>query len=351
MEYRTLGRTGLNVSRISLGMEHLRMDDPATSVPAIRLALDSGVNFFDLLLGPTDASRAVLAEAFAGRGSPVMFAAHLGCGNQDGKYRRTRDAGECEAIFNEMVDQLPNDHVDVLYAFHNVDEQDDYETILTGGFELARRLRAEGRARRLGFSGHTAPLALEAVRTGEIDVLMYSISFKTHSEPGRDELLDYCAANDIGVIGMKTFAGGALLGSDVTPARCVSYSLSRPGVAAAAVGAQTAEHLRGSLAYLNAPGADTDFAGILASLRGDEHADGACTYCQHCLPCPGRIDIPTVLGLGRAAQTVVTDPLRASYAALAATIADCTDCGVCEERCPFDVPIRRKLRDTDQGLR
>ena len=66
MKYRTLGRTGLTVSEIGLGMEHLDMTDPATTVEAIRLALARGINFFDLLLGPTDASAAVMGEAFGG---------------------------------------------------------------------------------------------------------------------------------------------------------------------------------------------------------------------------------------------------------------------------------------------
>lgn len=353
MDHRTLGRTGLHVSTISLGMEHLDMNDPAVTVAAIGAALDSGVNYFDLLLGPSHACGEVLAEAFAECPHTVMFAAHLGCGQKNGKYRRTREVAECEDIFGATLDMLPNHRVDVLFACHNVDEHDDYEHIMTSGvFDLAMKLQAAGKARHLGFSGHTASTALEALQTGAFDVLMYPISFKTDNEPRRNDLLHYCAARAIGVVGMKTFAGGALFEHEIamTPVPCISYSLTRPGVATAAVGVKTPEQMHAALAYLAADERQRDFHEILAGLRGDEHADGQCVYCNHCLPCPADIDIPQVLRLARSARDGATDELRRRYAAGKPRADACTRCGTCEPRCPFGVKTIAELAEAHNLL-
>lgn len=146
---------------------------------------------------------------------------------------------------------------------------------------------------------------------------------------------------------MKAFGGGDLLREDLSPAeraltvwQCIHYALTRPGVASVLSGARTVEELRHCVEYENAPEGERDYAAALAALPKISWA-GHCMYCGHCAPCPQGIDVATVtkfLNLSRA-QGAVPETVREHYAVLEHTAADCIQCGACEERCPFSVPI------------
>jgi len=69
-------------------------------------------------------------------------------------------------------------------------------------------------------------------------------------------------------------------------------------------------------------------------------------YCGHCAPCPNEIDVATVtkfLNLARA-QGEVPETVREHYAALSAHAGDCVECGLCEQRCPFGVSVRKNMQ-------
>jgi uncharacterized protein len=62
-------------------------------------------------------------------------------------------------------------------------------------------------------------------------------------------------------------------------------------------------------------------------------------YCGHCLPCPAGIDVPAVMRLIDEAAGGMTESVRREFAGLERSAADCTACGVCEERCPFGIDV------------
>jgi aryl-alcohol dehydrogenase-like predicted oxidoreductase len=65
MVYRAFGSTGLDVSEISLGMEHLDREDPASLVDTVRAAVEEGVNFLDLTVFKPEA-RDRMGDALTG---------------------------------------------------------------------------------------------------------------------------------------------------------------------------------------------------------------------------------------------------------------------------------------------
>ena len=155
---------------------------------------------------------------------------------------------------------------------------------------------------------------------------------------------------------MKPYAGGELLdasnkiaGVALTPYQCLAYALSRPAVAVTLPGAKSVEELRISAGYCDAPEEEKDYAQALASFPRVSWS-GHCMYCSHCEPCPKHIDIASVtkfLNL-TIAQSMVPETVREHYKVLEHHAGECIECGACETRCPFGVPIRQNMKKAVQ---
>jgi predicted aldo/keto reductase-like oxidoreductase len=364
MEVRTLGRTGLPVGAIGLGTEYLVGKPRETVSAVIGEAIDRGVNYIDVVFS-YPAYLDNISAALQGRRERVILTGHLGSTVKDGQYFKTRSVRKSEPVLLDLLARLDTDRVDVLFL-HNCDTARDYEQLTKPGGQLdvARRLRQEGKARFLGFSGHTVATALRIVESGEIDVLMFPINMTANAVPGKKELLMACAAHNVGVVAMKPFAGGKLLSqertvrmakyqmggsalqvrkeSPITPVQCLSYVLSQVGISTAVPGCADLEQLSAALAYLDASEEDRDFAELVSEF--DQYVAGECVYCNHCLPCPSAIDIGQTIRLFEMAQQRLTEAVRQAYAALPANASDCTRCGACEERCPFGVHVIEKMK-------
>jgi len=364
MEYRKLGRTGLRVSALAVGTEHLVKQSPETVAEVIGEAIRRGVNYFDLVYAFPDYLDN-LGDAFQGRHEQVLLAGHLGSTVKDGQYCRNRSPKACERVFLEVLERLHTDHVDILHL-HNFNSVKEWETIARPGgvLDLALRLRAEGRARFLGISAHYVEVARRAIDSGHVDLIMFPVSLLGHAMPALGELLDLCARQEIGVVAMKPYGGGRLLTArgmqrvpgyaaggesykvrfpeEITPARCLAYTLAQVGVSTALSGPRTLAELASSLDALEAEEAERDFSGLLAAFG--RYVVGECVYCNHCLPCPVAIDIAQVNRLLDAAQGGLTDELRAAYAAPEVNASACTECGACVPRCPFGVAVVERMR-------
>ncbi len=366
MEYRTFGRTGLEVSTISLGTEYLINLPQEHVTGVIAEAVDRGVNYFDLFYSQAQ-FREVMGAAFAGRRDQALLACHLGVVEVDGQHSKTRDMAVSEAVFHDWLRLLRTDHADVLFV-HNIDAQEDYDWAMSRLLPQAQALRDQGKARFIGFSGHTVSTSLQAVETGEIDVLMFPVNLTGHAVPGRRELFRACADRDVALVAMKPFAGGRLLrpetsvvvknhhrgggiaGDDryelteksaITPVQCLAYVLAQAGVSNIVPGCQSVEELEASLAVLEAGPEERDFAPILPSVS--QYVTGECVYCNHCQPCPSHIDVGLTLRLLDEVQGRPTAAQATAYGQLPAPASDCIECGVCTERCPFGVETMDRI--------
>ena len=364
MEYRKLGRTGLDVSAIGLGTEYLINLPRATVVDVIHRAIEKGVNYFDLFYAQPQ-FRDNMGAAFKGYRDKVFLAAHLGSADIDGQYEKVRDPEVCERFFLDFLTRYRTDYVDFLVV-HNCDPQEDYDALTGSGglLEMATRFKREGKTRFIGFSGHNTVTSRQAAENDRIDVLMFPINLASDAMPGRKELLDACVARQTGLVVMKPFAGGNLLSVEslikvadmqmgrretpgarmrftksetITPVQCLSYALDQAGVSTVVPGCASLEQLEASLAYLMASDEEKDYSALLPDFR--EYKTGRCVYCNHCLPCPSEIDVGLTLRLLQKAQRELTPEVQSEYDAMAAKASDCIHCGDCTERCPFAVDV------------
>ena len=359
MEYRKLGRTGLEVSAIGVGNGGWSGLPEGQVQALVREALTRGVSYLDL--AEADArQRDEVGAALDGQRDRAVLAVHLGSAIVNGQYEVTRDPQVAERFVADFLTRCHTDHIDVLFL-HNCDAQDDYERLMRpdGLLGAALRLKREGVARSIGFSGHAISTSRQAVESGTVDVLMFPISLAGNAVAGKKELFDACVAHNVGLVAMKPYGGGKLLQqgrtmdmdtwltggaslqlertAPITPVQCLSYVLAQTGVSTIVPGCQDQAQLAAALDYFQATEAEKDFSGLLAGFQ--QYVTGECVYCNHCLPCPETINIGQTIRLYEMAQRQMTPPLRAAYAALAANAADCVQCGDCEERCPFGVEV------------
>jgi predicted aldo/keto reductase-like oxidoreductase len=369
MEYRTLGKAGLQVSAIGLGTEYLFQKSRETFVGVVREAVGGGVNYIDAFIADP-VFRDDFGAALRGCRQQVHITAHLGSVvHPDGQYGISRDPQVAERFFVDYLRRVETDYVDVI-MLHNCNDLADWQKIAAPGglLEMAQRFQREGKACYIGFSGHNAPLTRQVVESGLIDVLMFPVNLACQAVPGFVDLLLACAAHQVGLVAMKVFGGGSLLRKEqtvyledfqigrsetqgaptrwekpvnITPWQCLAYVLVQGAVSTTVPGCKSVEEMAEVLAYWGASAAERDFSALLPAF--EHYPKGQCVYCNHCLPCPAGIDIGKVSSLFDDAQRELTAEVRAAYDALQVNACDCLSCGDCEDRCPFDVPMVKRM--------
>ena len=372
MEYRELGNTGLKTSVIAIGCEGFGQDNCAMAPKLIDAAQELGINYFDLYASDPKV-RAAVGKALKGRREKFIIQGHICSVWKNGQYMRTRKLDDVIKSFNEELELLDTDYVDV-GMIHYCDAMKDWEEIANNGIlDYARQLKAEGKIRHIGMSSHNPLVAERAIREGGIEVLMFSVNpcydlqpanedvnelwanknyekQLVNMDPDRERLYETCQRLGVAITVMKAFGGGELLqsnqiaGVSMTVNQCIGYALSRPGVCNVLAGAHNVEELRKSAAYCDASEEERDYASALAAFPRVSWK-GRCMYCSHCAPCPMVINVAEVTKFLHLAQAQggVPETVREHYAALEHHAGECIRCGVCETRCPFGVHIRRNM--------
>ena len=373
MNYRELGATGLKVSEIALGCEGMSEENYSMTEKLFDTAEEFGVNYFDLYASDPSL-RSAIGKTLKNRREKFHIQSHLCSIWQNGQYKRTRNLKEVKPGFEEMLELLQTDYLDV-GMIHYCDSLDDWDIIANGGvLDYARELKSQGRIHHIGLSSHNPLVALAAVETGYLEVLMFSVNAcydlqpasedvedlwapKSYSSslknmnPDRQKLYETCQARGVGITLMKCFGGGDLLdaklspaGVALTPNQCIHYALSRPAVACVLAGAHSVEQLKQSIDYENATDEEKDYAVAFSNFPRISW-EGHCMYCSHCAPCTKAIDIASVtkfLNLTKA-QKMIPETVREHYAALKHHASECIHCGICETRCPFGVKIQENM--------
>ena len=327
MEYRILGRTGMKVSRLGFGGIPIQRIDAEGTKALMHRLLEAGVNYIDTARGYT-VSEEYLGYALEGIREHFILAT---------KGRATTKE-DMLADIEKSLHNLRTDYID-LYQFHNPSPAALEQILAPGGaMEGMLEAKAAGKIRHIGVTTHSVELFARLVEMDWVETIMFPYNIV---ENQAEELIVKCAEKGIGFICMKPLAGGAIEDGRLA----LRYVASNKNITEIIPGMAAPEELEQNIAAMNDTTPLTEAEKAAMQQVKDSLGTQFCRRCNYCAPCTVGIGIPSVfLFEGYLARYGLEGWARERYATLAHTASECIECGACETRCPYHLPIRRMMK-------
>ena len=354
MQKRRLGRTNLEASIIGFGgwpIAHLNKKD---GVKVVRRAFELGINYFDTARAYWDSEEKI---------GPALEDVRDECILASKTQLFTRKGAE--AYLRQSLRNLRTDRIDILQLHYVDDERLEEAMGPDGALETLKEARSDGKIDFIGVTSHYPSTLIKALKTGEFDVALVPLNVVTRH--AADELIPFAREADVGLVIMKPFGGenfiqqcpefGSLLGGegkDEMAKRALKFVLAHdvttvvPGLgsieeveAAAKVGEEFEE--------LN-----KEEENLFRMDFGEPYCRncGTLDVCNRCQPCPEVLNIPAVLRFYECYRRWgMREWAKEQYRRLSTKVDSCSECGECEKRCPYQLPIMKMLREADETLR
>jgi predicted aldo/keto reductase-like oxidoreductase len=355
MLYRKLGRTDIRISALSFGT--MRWTSAESCYETVQRGIDAGMNYFDTSTGYVAGQSEVwTGRAVRGRRSEILFSSKI-------QYGRAPNETAVRAAIEASLRRTGLDYFD-FYQLWGLGSMDMLKAALKpGGFaDGVRRAMKDGLVRMgCGFTFHGTPDVFRAaVDSGEF--LCATVSYNAMNR-AEEENVRYAEQKGVGIFVMNPLGGGVLAmagdkkydflkGPGGSPAYgALRFLLANSGVTAALLGLSRPEQvdtdleaLRGT-AELNEAWRD----GLATLIDGIRLTDpGFCTGCRYCEICDNGFSPSKLMQTIRNAKlySVVPENMKQwVYAAYThdrmpeEQLADCTECGKCQEKCPQKLKI------------
>ncbi len=335
MQKRILGQTNLEVSVIGFGGIPIQRVDEKMALELLKEANNQGINFIDTARGYNE-SESLIGEALEKIGREKFILAT--------KSMQRSYNGMLEDI-NISLKNLRTDYID-LYQLHNIRSLEELEIVLCedGALRALREAKAKGLIRNIGITGHNPDILNKALDANEFATIQCPYN---PVEQQAEELFKKAKSMDVGVIVMKPLAGGAITKGELS----LRFILGNPNISVVIPGMDSVEQVD-----LNAQ------TGINIRKLTDEEektlfeeanslGSEFCRRCGYCMPCPQNIDIPTqFLMEGYFTRYDLKEWAQGRYDAMESKASDCIECGQCEPRCPYNLPIRKMMKNVVEKL-
>ena len=327
MEYRQLGKTGLKISRLGFGGIPIQRVNAETTSKLMDKLISMGVNYIDTARGYT-VSEAFIGQALEGRRDKFILATK--------SMARTKEAMEKE--IETSLKNLRTDYID-LYQIHNA-SVNDIDTVAApgGALEALFEARSAGKIGHIGLTAHSIEAFEKAIGLDWVETMMFHYNLvETHGEG----LIEKCRERNIGFIAMKPLAGGAL--EDAVLA--IRFILNNDAVSVVIPGMYAEKEIDQNVKAAENPSPLTDAENAEIDRIRRELGNEFCRRCNYCQPCTVGINISGVfLFEGYLKRYGLGEWAKGRYATLPKKAKDCIGCGVCETRCPYNLPIREMLK-------
>ncbi len=327
MEYTVLGKTGLKVSRMGLGGIPVQRIDREGTKKLLQAMAAAGINYID------SARAYSVSEEYLGYGLE---------GIRDKFVLATKSgAKDKETMARDIDISLKNfrtDYID-LYQLHNPDAKGLEQILAPGGaLEALQEAKAAGKIGHIGITLHALELFRKALDMDWVETIMFPYNFV---ETQAEAEIAACREKNIGFIAMKPLAGGAIADARLAMrfvGKNPAVTIVIPGMAELSELQENREAIEDESPWEEAEEAKVE---EIRKTLGSQF----CRRCNYCAPCTVGISIPSMFLMeGYLSRYGLADWARGRYEALPQTASACIQCGACEPRCPYHLPIRQMLK-------
>ena len=384
MIYRDFGKTGKKISALGFGCmrfpeikiaemseedkqareglswyESQRDDtlvvDEEKAIPLMKAAYDAGINYFDTAQFYCHFK----SQATVGKAVKLMDREKVMISTKI-PFDEVSKTSDFRRMLDLQLGLMDMDYID-FYHFHGIDKEAFDDVVLGLGLKKeTQKAIDEGLIKHISFSFHgdskDIPYMVETFEMFSSVLLQYNLLDRSN-----EESIEYLANKGLGVVVMGPVGGGRLsvpstlseklIGANYsTPELAMRFVLGNKNVSCSLSGMSDMKMLEENvkIAGIKEPMAEEDFqkaAIMMEELK--KLSDLYCTGCNYCMPCPQGIKIPrifevftyhNVYGLTGQAKEMWKEKLSAP-------ISGCTNCGICNKKCPQNIPVSEKLKE------
>lgn len=330
MEKIRLGKTNMMVSRLGFGGIPIQRLTEDEAVAVVKRCLDLGITYIDTANGYTTSEERI-GKAISGRREGLILATKSLSRSREGVAKHLQ----------QSLKQLGVEAID-LYQFHSVSDFETLDTILdpNGPRAVLEEAKKAGKIKHIGITSHNIDVAKKAVASDRFETILFPFNFVTFE--AADELLPLAREHDVGFIVMKPLAGGMIDNARIAFNYLFQFRdiVPIPGIEKVHEIEEIVQILEGHRMPTEAEQEE------MLQLR-QKLGTRFCHRCDYCQPCTEGIRISTVMVYPSFATRLpparlFTGPTVAEAMEKA---VDCSQCGECEERCPYHLPIREMMAE------
>lgn len=327
MEKYRLGKTELMVSEIGFGGIPISRIPREEAVKVILQALEYGINFIDTANAYKD-SEEKIGFALKGKREEVIIATKSSKRNK-------------QDLLNDIdnsLKMLQTDHID-LFQIHQVSNDEEYNEIFEedGAFAGALEALKDGKILHLGITSHRFETAMKLIQTDKFETIQFGANFI--ETEAIEELFPEAVKRDLGCIVMKPLGGGELCNARL----CFRYLQQWPGYIPIP-GVSDIKELKEIVnLYTYKKAITEDEIQEIDKIRNAIDRN-FCRRCAYCEPCPRGVKVFAGMAIERVIRNFGANYNAEWFLDGVKSIDFCVECGRCEERCPYHLPIRETLK-------
>ena len=329
MERIVIGKTGLEAYRLGFGGIPIQRVDENQAVETVLHAVESGVDFIDTSRAYTT-SEGRIGKALKQTNKKVILASK--------SPNRTLEGARED--LETSLKELQVGYID-LYQCHFVNDNDAYDQVISKGGALEGLIKAkeEGLIGHIGLTSHSLDLLERVIEEGLFETIMACFSFL---EPAaKEKVIPKALERNMGIIAMKSLSGGVIENSGLA----LKYALSHegiviiPGVESKNLFDRNWEVFQGDWKLSESERKEIEEI-------SKSHEKTFCRRCDYCQPCTEEIPIQQILGLRSMVRRMGEGLLQRPYIKDGIEKAkNCSECGECMERCPYELPIPDLIKE------
>lgn len=375
MQYRKFGKHDIDVSALGFGCMRLpflngddSQIDEEDSIKQIRHAIDNGVTYIDT------------AYPYHKGQSELLVGKALKDGYREKVYLATKSPvwlvktyEDFHKYLDEQLQKLQTDHID-MYLLHALGK-DRWEKLKElNVFKFLEEAISMGKIKYAGFSFHDElPVFKEIVDSYDWDFCQIQYNYMDTDYQAGKEGLEYAAAKNIAVVIMEPLKGGKLAKNPPKEVKAIwdksetkrtsadwalrwIWNHKEVSLLLSGMGdiSQVEENIKISDDSLSDSMTKEELKLVEeARDKYNELIKVNCTGCNYCMPCPFGVDIPRNFTLlNRASMYDDTEVSTESYVSMTEENRAnfCKECGVCETKCPQNLPIRTHLKEVHAAI-